>query len=889
MVVNAAVEKNCQKVATNGIDILDYESNLSATEFVVNDIAGMEKLAELVNTETEDFSGKTVTLTADLKYDKTVERNHQAIGTYTYEFQGTFDGANHVISGINPYNEYDFLGVFGFVKNAKLKQIILEDSSITNTRAASIGGIAGGVTGNSVIEKCVVGGNVELTDYNTKYFAPFNGGIVGQIYNPDKGDKDVNIIINECVVKKGAKIIGGQTTGGIIADNNSSGSLKITRCINYATIKQDKNSLIAGGILGNGDDSQIERCINYGMIYVNGEKYANFTGGISGSVTKAIECCNMGQIISEGKMFNNKEDAYTMCGIGGFNITNCYNAGQLIAESDDLYDDDWNIRRLVGGIGDYSGASSESVQNCYSVGQIKNGWSGAITSMSENRGKKLSDCYWLTGSADVGVCESGLKPDSPKPDLSSVFEYSQSQMQAQAFVDELNANSKALGYGEVWAADTEHINNGYPILKNVPYKISDITNNPADDENNTNPDNPDEPLDTTPAPHFYEDHDYTTQATNSTIQIYANGGTVAVPGTTEKKNYKRCILYTDILPSYIYTAGKNGAIKPSSGKVVVGITASNQKPALVKGKIVDKSTSKIASASIKSGQITVTAKSQPGKVYLWAIDTGRAAASACIPVTVKGAPTTAYIYSIPDTDLSFAYGTTKQFKSGQVGIGESLKVYLYPAYKQNGVVQKAENIKYTASVAVKAADYFSVVQSGSNPYCFEIRAKGLKSGKSVAGAIIFTCNLNGKKAVFKATAINPVTNISTVNENGLTKSADNSFNIKASDTAKISGTFELQPVCASNTDATTDKLKIYAMGSANGYDTAKLEAGKVQITAKKTSAQGKVSLKPAKDKKTVTVTVAKGAKPATAYFLVVYNTINNGSKKGYTVISVTIE
>ena len=400
---------------------------------------------------------------------------------------------------------------------------------------------------------------------------------------------------------------------------------------------------------------------------------------------------------------------------------------------------------------------------------------------------------------------------------------------------------------------------------------------------------PDEPLDTTPAPHFYEGHDYNTQATNSTIQIYANGGAVAEPGSTKKKNYKRCVLYTDIRPSYIYTPSKNGEIKPSSGKVVVGITTSDQKPTLVKGKIVDKNASKIASASIKSGQITVTAKSQPGKVYLWVIDTGKNAEAACIPVTIKAAPTKTYIFSIPDTDPSFAYGTTKQFNKGNVGVGQSIKVYLYPAYKQNRVMQKAKNVRYTASVAAKAADCFTVTQFGSNPYCFEICAKNLKGGRSVTGAITFTCSLNGKKTVFKATATNPVTHISTANEIGLTKKANNAFSIKASDTAKISGTFELQPVCASSTDATTDKLKIYAMGSANGYNAAKLEAGNVQITAKKTSEQSKVSMKAAKDKKTVTVAVAKGAKPVTAYFLVVYNTVNNGDQKGYEVVSVTVE
>lgn len=892
MAVNAAVGESSQKAAASGIDILDYESNPTATEFVLNDIAGMEKLAELVNSGKDNFKGKTITLTANLQYDKNVVRNHQIIGEYGdgRQFQGTFDGAGHIISGINSYNDkFGGMGLFGYIKDAKLTRIILEDSIIENWL---VGGIAGWAEGDTVIDQCAVGNGVRVGTEEED-----TGGTAGGIVGWAGGGK---ITVSRCVVKKDVVITGKDNAGGIVGifddSEGNGGSINVTRCINYATVK-GKDESSCGGILAsmaiiqaNAVKNQINRCTNYGTIYCgdlsgSGENITA-VAGIAGysQNTEIDECCNMGQIIFEGN-YNDSRG-----GIVGIELNtkaiNCYNAGQLISKSD--YNSvDENKKGYAGGIiGRYDGGESGFIQNCYSVGKVQNGRAGAITSLYEIEGHKLSNCYWLTGSADVGVCEAGLQPDSTKPDISSVFEYSQSKMQAQAFVDELNTNSKAAGYGEVWAPDTENINNGYPVLKNVPYKISDLAKDPVDDENNTNTD---ESLDTTPVSHFYEDHNYVKQATNSTIYIYANGGTVAVPGTTEKKNYKRCILYTDILPSYIYTAGKNGAIKPSSGKVVVGITASNQKPTLVKGKIIDKSTSKIASASIKSGQITVTAKSQPGNVYLWAIDTGRAGESACIPVTVKGAPTTAYIYSIPDTDPSFAYGATKQFKSGQVGIGESIKVYLYPAYKQNGVVQKAKNVKYTASVAVKAADYFSVAQSGSNPYCFEISAKGLKSGKSVAGAITFTCNLNGKKAVFKATAINPVTNISTVNENGLTKNADNSFNIKASDTAKISGTFELQPVCASNTDATTDKLKIYAMGSANGYDTAKLEAGKVQITAKKTSAQGKVSLKPAKDKKTVTVTVSKGAKPATAYFLVVYNTINNGSKKGYTVISVTIE
>lgn len=841
-----------QAKADSVVDILDYEKCPSATEFAIYDIAGMEKLAELANTETDDFSGKTIRLAADLKYDKTVENNYTVICGEDGAFCGAFDGGFHTISGVNINQKSGDIGLFGLIMgDAKVSRIILKNSSIASQNT-------------KVDNGC--GGIVALMDENTE--------------------------VSECICWKDVEISGNYFVGGIVG----TGDGKITKCINYATVgeKGDAGAYYgySGGVIGySGTSSRgiVEKCVNYGTIHG-----IHYLGGICaiGDGT-LVECCNMGKIVSEGKLSATIDGRYDWSGdcLGGiaaknYVILNCYNVGTVTAEADELYGGDETDRRLIGGIsGRVAGIINLSgeIKNSYSAGQVKNGWPGAIASLfSRDGAAKLSNCFWLSGTADIGVCEAALSSAGAYP---SVFEYSQDQMRAQAFVDELNKNSSALGYGEVWAIDTENTNNGYPILKNVPYTMDDLTNGSKGDD----PYIPDDgPLDTTPADHFYEDCDYAKQATNSTIQIYANGGTVAVSGTTEKKNYKRCVLYTDILPSYIYTAGKNGAVKSSSGKVIVGITATNEKPTLVKGKIVDKNTSKIASASIKSGQITVMAKSQPGNVYLWVMDTGRAAVSACIPVTVKGAPTATNIYATSDTDPSFAYGTTKQFKNGKIGIGGSVKVYLYPTYKQNGVAQKANNVKYTTSIAANVADYFSVTQSGSNPYCFEISAKALKDGKSVSGIVTFTCNLNGKRASFKATATNPVIGISTANESGLTKKADNAFSIKVSNMEKASGTFELQPVCFSS-NVTTDQLKIYAMGSENGYDTAKFKEGRVRITNKKTSAQGKICMKAAKDKKTVTVTVAKGASPVTAYFLVVYNTVSDGSKQGYTVISVTTE
>jgi hypothetical protein len=282
-------------------------------------------------------------------------------------------------------------------------------------------------------------------------------------------------------------------------------------------------------------------------------------------------------------------------------------------------------------------------------------------------------------------------------------------MRAAAFVTELNKNSKSLGYGEVWEADTQNINNGYPILKNVPYSISDLTGNDADNDSDI------EPVDNgTPVSHFYKDYDYTQSATDETIQIYANGGTVT--GTDGvKKSTKSKVIYTDILPSYLYKLDKKGNVVPSVGKVIVGVTSANTAPTLVKGKIVDKAAAKIAKAAIKHGRITVTAQKQAGKVYLWVIDTGKKNVTASCPITVKMAPASTVPLNKPYTDT-----TAKKCTSTSVTAGGSTYIYLKPLATDKKTV--VTNATYQAVVADAAKTYVAV-SAMTDPYCLKIKCK----------------------------------------------------------------------------------------------------------------------------------------------------------------------
>ncbi len=98
--------------------------------------------------------------------------------------------------------------------------------------------------------------------------------------------------------------------------------------------------------------------------------------------------------------------------------------------------------------------------------------------------------------------------------------------------------------------------------------------------------------------HIFYDYEYKNPVKDEVV-VYANGG--VVKEEKKKNDYKTKILYTNILASYSYTVNTKGTIKPAIGKVVTGFTSSPELPVLVKGKIVDRETQKIAKAKIKNG------------------------------------------------------------------------------------------------------------------------------------------------------------------------------------------------------------------------------------------------------------------------------------------------
>lgn len=381
---------------------------------------------------------------------------------------------------------------------------------------------------------------------------------------------------------------------------------------------------------------------------------------------------------------------------------------------------------------------------------------------------------------------------------------------------------------------------------------------------------------------IYEDSNYSQLASSGSRTLYANGGSVKQEAGS-KINYQKGIYYTKLQAS--------GITDKKKGKLVVGVTTTSSKPTIESGKIVDKEAAKIAKASVAKGKITVTAQKESGEVYVWVVDTGTAGASVCAKITVKAAPTAIKLYDISDTSTTFQYGKTKEYKKQDLGIGETATVYFYPNYKNSSKeITRTTDATYSVSLDSKSSEYFEItgVTNTSSFRYFTIKAKKLKDGKKVTGTVNIVCKQNNKKAAFKVTALNHVTALTPASPSGgislNTTSAIPVVKVTTSATEKTTGTVELNTTCNSSTESTTDSVKVYAMGSAGGYDTSSFEKGKVKIITKPDKNQKKIQAKIGKDKKTLTITIAKGTQQATAaYFLVVYNT----QYGGYKVIEVT--
>jgi len=199
--------------------------------------------------------------------------NHIPIGISDSSFKGVLDGNGYKITNLTvdmPYT--DAVGLFGYMEDAVVKNLLLEDVSINGKYY--VGAIAGFLNNNSgsqraAIKNCGVTGSI-ISEHNNSVNA---GGVVGNISNT------FPVAIENVYVNADVSILTNSgSAGGIVG--TASGDLELKESYFTGSV----NGSTAGGLFGVAGYSKniiIDNCFAIGSI-----SGAN-TGGLMGIPSKA--------------------------------------------------------------------------------------------------------------------------------------------------------------------------------------------------------------------------------------------------------------------------------------------------------------------------------------------------------------------------------------------------------------------------------------------------------------------------------------------------------------------------------------------------------------------------------------------------------------------------
>ncbi|TEB07053.1 Listeria-Bacteroides repeat domain protein [Pelotomaculum schinkii] len=262
-------------------------------------------------------------------------------------YGGTFDGNNKTVTLSAANESSNYIGLFGYVKGADIK-----DLTVTGSVAGKsyVGGIAGSAVDTN-IENCANNATVTGISYRV-------GGIAG----------------------------------------NTSGSTAITGCANNGNVTGEYN---VGGIVGYHNSSgTISNCANTGNITATSASTASAysVGGVAGNIYAASmldQCYNSGAV--RGCVIN-------VGGVAGYlnnaatKLTNSYNTGSVTSEA--------TGSARTGGVVGYTNNAACTVQNTYNAGTITVSNSGAYTAGVIGYAKgntNISNNYYLDTTATKGL------------------------------------------------------------------------------------------------------------------------------------------------------------------------------------------------------------------------------------------------------------------------------------------------------------------------------------------------------------------------------------------------------------------------------------------------------------------------------------------------------
>ena len=322
--------------------------------YLIKDAEDLIEFARRVN-DNDPINEKEGELNAwaELKKDIDLENTSWTPIAYNYEhpYSGTFDGNNHIISGLsinNSSTNYGYFGLFGAVGEGGTVTNLTVEGSITVNSGSNVR--AGGVVASNDGDVSNCTSEVAITvEANIAYIGGIIGSNAGNVSNCTN-KTDITATANTAYI------------GGVIGFNGGS----LTNCSNSGAVEgtgQTANGAYVGGIVGSNSHTEIvmgsvENCYNTGTVTATGSNAV--AGGVAGINLKTVSSCyNTGTVTG----------TTTAGGVVGANIygtspgtpgtvTSCYNIGKVTAPSEGA-----TIGGVVGA--NSNGTINGTVNGCY--------------------------------------------------------------------------------------------------------------------------------------------------------------------------------------------------------------------------------------------------------------------------------------------------------------------------------------------------------------------------------------------------------------------------------------------------------------------------------------------------------------------------------------------
>lgn len=297
---------------------------------------------------------------------------------YDLRFWGTFDGNLHTISNLTINSNAQYVGMFGYVQSATIKNLILENVDVTNTSTTRpyVGAIAG-YSYYTTIENVKVSGMVKFEEVTTEDVCI--GGITGyaNAFNIKDVETEITVTTNEIVgyIYEGGLI--GKTDSSslnLIENAKVSGIVKCERLISGDAIYKDT---CIGGLVGRKYEGIVKNSMSKATVSADKITGTMYVGGLvgynaySGTITNSYA---EGDVIAKAG-----ENVYKVI-VGGLvgetteeSISDSYAIGNVTAEKESAASGDVCVGGLVGNRGGIPGSGNSkvgSITNSYATGNV---------------------------------------------------------------------------------------------------------------------------------------------------------------------------------------------------------------------------------------------------------------------------------------------------------------------------------------------------------------------------------------------------------------------------------------------------------------------------------------------------------------------------------------